>query len=215
MSGKHVHFAPDAYPGTPSPSFSVSSLPSSTGPFTPPTHYQSLVPTLPAGSIQVHPFLRLSPVPMVDYDISLRAETARPRDHRISAAQWQHILTQPATEPALPYMEIRSPSLPWCIAIYPSSKGSLVVTVADVLYGIYASLRTGVTRDEYALNPQLQPYVDAAYRHRCKNLADPVAIDTESKKGVKRIDFCLENNSFVGLSSTKQGGHVWQMALSR
>ncbi|KAG2008859.1 hypothetical protein CC2G_014245 [Coprinopsis cinerea AmutBmut pab1-1] len=216
MPGKHVHFA-DAFPATPSPSFSVNSLPSTSGPYTPQSvtlGYLPLPPTY-SGVFSIHPVLKYSTSPVLAFDISLPTTSIQPRDPNVTP----YVLAQPATEPPLPFLEITAPGLPWKITIHPVNKNTPVpiVTVADVLHGIYASLRLPISQAEYNLIPseQARSRINDAYRYRCKRLADPQAVERESKKGIKRIDFLTENTTFMGLSSTKHGGHVWQLNLSR
>ena len=211
MPGKHVRFA-DSVIDTPSPSWSDASLPSTVGPITPPSNPFPL-PSLHGSIVRIHNLLGASfAEPQLVYDVSLPAQTALPRDPTVSS--W--VLSQPATEPVLPFIEIISPRLPWRLAIYPAQRGSPVVTVGDVLAGIYAHLRTPVSAAEYALVGQedVQRRIGDAFRRRCKRQPSAEAVARETGKGLKRVDFLEGVNVFGGLSTTKEGGHVWQMNTS-
>lgn len=223
MPGKHVHF--DDYSlNTPSPSWTATSLPSTTGPITPPNvgygrqlpispmQYQG-VSGLPA---QPHPILSTLHQTPLAYDVSLPAATASITDPKLSLFAF----SQAATEPALPYLEITHPRLPWKLVMQPSVSGSTMVTVADVLAGIYAALRTNVTASEFQMagsdpmDPGRSARITNAYQNRCARVPYGEARNKEMKKGLKRIDFLEGVNMFEGLANTKYGPHVWSMKTS-
>ncbi|KAF5339136.1 hypothetical protein D9611_011136 [Ephemerocybe angulata] len=208
MPGKHVHFA-DPGLDTPSPSWTISSLPSSTGPITPPQAAGIALPSV-AGPCYVHPVLAPSLNIQLDFDVSLPSSAATIRDPKLS----QYALTQPATGPALPYLEIIIPSLPWRLIIYNNAERGGVVTVSDVLAGIYANLRTGVTGPEFnGVSEEARAGITKAYTQRCTRGATSDAAAKQLKKGVKRIDFLQGRNTFQGLTPTKLP-HVWVMDTS-
>ncbi|TEB31241.1 hypothetical protein FA13DRAFT_1732680 [Coprinellus micaceus] len=123
--------------------------------------------------------------------------------------------SQSATEPALPYLEITHPRLPWKLIIQPTVSRGSTVTVADILAGIHANLRTNVTALEFQMaggdpmDPGRQQRVTAAYQARCSRIPYGEARNKELKKGLKRIDFLEGVNMFEGLANTKYGAHIW------
>ena len=209
MPGKHVHFASDAFPDTPSPTFSSTSLPSSGGPRTPVSAAGSTI----AGHVlaSIHPLLRVTqPSPMLKYDVSQPPSTIKPSVLTIPP----HVLSELATTPPMPSMVIRCPHLPWTITILPTN--TKYVTVRDVFDGIYRSLRHAVLEAEFQCLPSAEAKysVNNAYTRRYKRLDDPQVRELEKSKGVKRVDFLGERTLFTGLSSTMEGPHVWFLSLS-
>ncbi|KAJ3504582.1 hypothetical protein NMY22_g17873 [Coprinellus aureogranulatus] len=218
MPGKHVHF--DDYSlSTPSPSWTVSSLPSSTGPITPPNAgYARQLPMSPMQATSVlparpHPILSALHQTPLAYNLSYPPTTASITDPKLSLLAF----SQAATEPALPYLEITHPRLPWKLVIQPTVSGSAVVTVADVLAGIHASLRTNVTAPEFhiaasdPMDPDRAARITNAYQNRCSRVPYGEARNRELKKGLKRIDFLEGLDTFEGLANTKFGSQVWCM----
>ena len=209
MPGKHVHFASDAFPDTPSPTYSSSSLPSSGGPRTPVSAADSSI----SGYVlaRIHPLLGITqPSPMLKYDVSQPPSTIKPNVLTVPP----HALNELATTPPIPSMIIRCPHLPWTITILPTN--TKYVTVRDVFEGIYRSLRHAVLEAEFQCLPSAEAKygVNNAYIRRYKRLDDPQARELEKSKGLKRIDFLGERTLFTGLSSTMEGPHVWFMSMS-
>ena len=219
MPGKHVHFVEeDNSFGTPSPSWTATSLPSSTGPFTPPNagyaHNLPMSPMQMYGAMsptRIHPILSdLHRTPLA-YDLSLPPTPAAIVDPKLSTLAF----SQSATEPALPYLEISHPRLPWKLVIQPTASRGSTVTVADILAGIHANLRTNVTALEFQMaggDPMdlgRQQRITAAYQARCARIPYGEARNKELKKGLKRIDFLEGVNMSEGLANTKYGPHIW------
>ncbi|RXW21469.1 hypothetical protein EST38_g4387 [Candolleomyces aberdarensis] len=212
MPGKHVRFA-DSIPETPSPTWTISSLPSSTGPITPLPVGYALPPMQGLFAVcRINPILAASMTPRVIYDVSLLPSTVVPRDPKVP----DYVLSEPATEPPVPYMELVSSRIPWKIIIHPSNREVSIVTVGDVIAGIYRNLRLPVSPAEFSLvqSKDQQTRISDAYRRRCKRLPTAEAIAKDLKKGLKRVDFLEGSNIFSGLSATKEGGHVWQLHAS-
>ncbi|KAF8816856.1 hypothetical protein BYT27DRAFT_7181317 [Phlegmacium glaucopus] len=209
MPGKHVHFASDAFPDTPSPTFSSSSLPSSGGPRTPLSAAgSSLTGYLLA---RIHPVLGINqPSPMLEYDVSYPPSTIKPNVSTIPP----HVLHEPATTPPVPSMVIRCPHLPWTITILPTSTKH--VTVRDVLDGIHRSLRLAALEAEFQClpSPEAKHSVNNAYIRRYKRIDMSEVRELEKNKGLKRVDFLGERTKFTGLSSTMEGPHVWLLSMS-
>ena len=209
MPGKHVHFAGDAFPDTPSPTFSSMSLPSSSGPRTP----VSAAGSSTTGYLlaKIHPVLALTqPSPMLHYDVSYPPSTIKPNVPTIPP----HVLNEAATTPPVPSMVIRCPHLPWTITILPTNTKH--VTVRDVFDCIYRSLRLQALEPEFQCLPSAEARhsVNNAFIRRYKRLDNSEARQLEKSKGLKRVDFLVERTLFAGLSSTREGPHVWLLTMN-
>ena len=210
MPGKHVHFASDAFPDTPSPTYSSTSLPSSGGPRTPVPAAGS---SIAGGYVlaRIHPLLGITqPSPMLKYDVSQPPSTIKANMLTIPP----HALNELATTPPIPSMVIRCSHLPWTIKILPTN--TKYVTIRDVFDGIYLSLRHTVLEAEFRCLPSAEAIhsVKNAYTRRYKRLDDPQTREIEKSKGMKRVDFLGERTLFTGLSSTMEGPHVWFLSMS-
>ncbi|KAJ7755616.1 hypothetical protein DFH07DRAFT_821177 [Mycena maculata] len=209
----------------PSPTYTMSSLSTSPGPMSPPpfNHSRSLYACAPLPALNepghVHNVLsgahgrRHFMAFDVSYDPAYTVSASPVLSPRV--------LAEPATTPHLPCVTIMSDLFPWRISIYPSSsKPGAYVTVADVLNGIYRGLRQQVRRDELDTLPVPQPFVTAvrkAFHSRCSRVAragDPVAADSEARKGIRRMDFLLGNHMFAGLLPTSENPDVWKLVVS-
>jgi len=204
MPGKHVHFASDAFPDTPSSTYSSLSPPSSAGPRT---------PVSAAGFVlaRVHPVLATTqPAPMLHYDVSYPPSTITPNVPTVAP----HVFNELATTPPVPSMVIRCPHLPWTITILPTNTKH--VTVRDVFDGIYRSLRLMALKAEFDClpSPEAKHRVNNAYVRRYKRIDDSETRQHEKAKGLKRVDFLGEHTIFTGLSSTMEGPHVWLLSMS-
>jgi len=216
MPGKHVHFASEAYPDTPSPTFSSMSFTSSGGPRTPVSTTSSLPASTPPNLAayvlaRVHPVLGITQQsPMLEYDVSCPTSTIRPNLSTVP----QHVLDEPATHPPVPSMIIRCARLPWKITVQPTNTKH--VTVRDVFDGIYRSLRLSALEAEFQCLPSVaaKQAVTNAYVGRYKLIDNPEARQHEKTKGLRRVDFLAERTRFTGLSSTSEGPHVWSLTVS-
>jgi len=209
MPGKHVHFVGDAFPETPSPTFSSMSLPSSSGPRTPLSAAGS---SLTGHALaKIHYALGINqPSPLLKYDVSYPPSTIIPNVPTLPP----HVISEPATTPPVPSMVIRCPHLPWKITILPTNTKH--VTVRDVFEGIYRSLRLTVLEAEFQCltSAEARHSVNNAYILRYKRIDDSEARQLEKSKGLKRVDFLGERTVFTGLSSTMEGPHVWLLSMS-
>jgi hypothetical protein len=89
------------------------------------------------------------------------------------------------------------------------------VSVSDVFNSLYSGLRKAVHPVEYEALPSSHAlYVNQAYFDRCNFIPDDYARMEEQKKGVKRIDFLLGRNRFLGLSSRKGDSAIWELNVS-
>src|SRR5262249_51860860 len=94
-------------------------------------------------SISIHPALRDPNGRFLKYDVNEDPENSLSPSEYLN----QSILNAPATEPPLQELFIISRYIPWKLRIGPA-RGT-VVTVSDVLGGLYCALRLRVTPDEY------------------------------------------------------------------
>jgi len=118
----------------------------------------------------------------------------------------QEDLCQPATNPPTARMRITHRSiLQWPIDLrlqydgYQMGSGSQTpITVGDVLYMIYTSLRRQITHDDwYQLSSFKHDAVTRAYYRRCRSVPSMQA--QEVGQGVKRVDYLKERYMFAGL----------------
>lgn len=87
----------------------------------------------------------------------------------------------------------------------------------DVLNAIYTTLRVGVTAAEFekVRTREEQRRISDAYLARCKKISgDAVAYDMEKGKGLKRIDFLMERNTFAGLAGSGDDLDRWELVVS-
>lgn len=127
-----------------------------------------------------------------------------------------HDLAYPATSPPLPYLHIRCEELPWSIDVYPAlNSDSGVVTVGDVLHGIYRALRHRVSSSEWhASSSSMQHRVRDAWVRRCKRQQSYKERTYESNNGLRRIDWLAKNTLFRGLSPGRASDH-WIMHVGQ
>jgi len=203
MQRKHVRFDTG---GTPSPTFSSSTLPSSPGPATPPPlGIGSPYHTAPL-PIVMHTVLSASQASFWKWDMSDPSETITrtdlPRD----------IWTQAATQPAVGSMDIKCLGFPWRITIHPRLQGSYI-TVADVFKCIHGALSIPVTAAEFDLLPTAgeKHAVTEAFLQRCRRRSNHALRISEHGSGIKRVDFLRGRSEFKGLTYTKEG---WALVLS-
>ncbi|KIK70349.1 hypothetical protein GYMLUDRAFT_32352 [Collybiopsis luxurians FD-317 M1] len=199
MPGKTVRF------NTPSPSYSISSLPETDGSLSPPPIAPAM---LPAVDCQLCPTLvhNRSASSAIAWDMSFPVETAR-----LHPAWAQSYWSAPATNPMVANLIVIFGA--WRIVIHPSR--SAYVTVLDVIQGIYRFLRgTSSERDFKSLSIDKQKRVENAYNQRWQRCHVPAEREMERRKGVKHIDFLADSKYFWGLTPTKELG-VWQLQVAR
>jgi hypothetical protein len=237
MPGKHVRFASvsTAYPATsiPSLSYSVPSVPSSSGPRTPPSYNSGLPSSSHHGhhrshsqshsrsrpqpkrsqSYPVHPrvhtVLAYSHHPIINYDISLPTSTITASYSGLSSSSF----SEPAIYPPVSSLSIQIPHHSWPITVYASYNGQYV-TVNDVLSSVYNSLRKNVTPSEYNSIPSRKDSerVRMAYETRYRRHRDRASYEAEKRQGVKRVDFLNGRTRVMGLAT---GGHgAWVLHLA-
>ncbi|KAF5310780.1 hypothetical protein D9619_007628 [Psilocybe cf. subviscida] len=221
MPGKHVHFSPFAAEldrvELPSPSFSVSTMPSSPGVLTPPplgsgSPYESK--QLPLIEADIHPWLSIHAAGSSFHNIDF----AYPISHTPGTYNYipPDVLRQPATVPPVSSMRITCGKLPWPITVESRSASFPFVTISDVFSTIYTSLRASVSGHEFnKLLPTkaAQDAVSVAFRARCER-AGPTGYGSEKAKGLKSVDFLLGRTRFCGLIAVKMGLRGWVLEVS-
>lgn len=234
MINKRVQFAPtnivySPIPSTPSPCRSTSSLPSSPDIPTPPPELEYSMgggyPRSPyprqndeiypdqidPKSMQIHFLLAYAPYaePALAYDLTLHPDSL---NDQVEFATFY----EPATQPPMRSILIICPQLKqWDpIEVTAARSNGEYVTVVDVLTAIYDHLRSAVSHSEYATCTERQA-VDAAWLARWIRIQDAELRAAEKMKGVKRVDFLLGQNRFLGLSGTLRGPDIWELNVSR
>ncbi|KAJ4472968.1 hypothetical protein J3R30DRAFT_3513047 [Lentinula aciculospora] len=224
MPGKHVRFASisTAYPATVPPlSYSAGSVPSSSGPRTPPS-YPSGLPSshhIPSYSqhkrshsypvpTRVHSLLAYSHHPVINYDVSLPTSTITTTHTGLSTTSF----SEPAVYPPVSSLTINIPHHIWSISVHASFNGHYV-TVNDVFTAVYQSLRKNVSSAEYHAIPSKKDAekVRMAYETRYRRLRDRNAYQSEKQQGLKRVDFLTGHTHFMGLATS---GGAWVLSLS-
>ncbi len=218
MPGKHVHFSKPVkrvtFDVAPSPASSISSLPSSAGPITPPSwpvvlppvrrhshHHHAYPPPPPAKPppAQLHPMLVVSKPRAVNFDMTLHPSFVSTSYASLSSRPG--LLSEPAISPPVSHMTLHVPSSTWRIDVRPKLNGAYI-TVSDVLHALYNGLRENVRKEEFYSLPgkDAMKHVTAAYERRYKRVKGSRAAEDERKAGVKRIDFLLDRVWFAGLT---------------
>lgn len=161
-----------------------------------------------APRVYVHRYLESpgsSGHPAVHYDLVDHPSAASRHQQSISS----YTLGDPATNPPLPEITLKSESLPWYIRIVPASSRRSYVTVGDVLDQLYATLRGNITQADWdVLNMNERKNVNWAYEARYRRLRGYEGYDKEKASGVKRVDYLLGHSRFLGLSRTRDH-NVW------
>jgi len=219
---KNTFYSPLAVP-TPNLSFSSSTVPSSSGPITPPSTMKGLPGPMPF----VPPYVPAKPMHSSRYASPARphpyldtsAVTWDMRDHQSAASRSHHsisnrTLCEPATNPPLPFLRITSQHLPWSIKVYSSNNS--FVTVDDVLSSIYRSLRTNVAPTEFNTlpSPKHQQRATRAYEERYRRQRSARIYEAEKRGGMKRVDFLMAYTLFHGISNSGRHVEEWQLHVT-
>ncbi|KAK7018660.1 hypothetical protein VNI00_018346 [Paramarasmius palmivorus] len=162
--------------------------------------------------MRLHFLLAFSPYkgPAIHYDLSLPFSI-------IEQSPSNSIMTEPATEPPVSSLTITSSMFQWDITVTPASHGRPYVSVLDVLLALCRDMHVSVLPDEYDAIPSMDvtKRINRAYFSRCRKIADSAVRQTEEKRGVKRVDFLMGRNQFMGLSTRstlRPGGDiVWEL----
>lgn len=221
MQGRRVRFGDNSYH---SPAFSLSTLPSSAGPITPPqlpgaTPYKisyplayelkRIRPILKGHDVtRLHALLAYAHHSIINFDLRLPPMTISSRHPSLSP----RTLSEAATNPPCSKMTIISPNLLWPLVVYSGRTG--YVSVSDILSVLYHHLRVNVTSMEFHSfpSPRDQRRVTSAYNNRCEDIRDPRMREGEKRQGVKRVDFLMGRTRFTGLTSS--GPDAWVLHSS-
>ena len=215
-------------PNTPSPAYSQSSLPSTTGPYTPPT------PTIPPPPHAFSP-VKKSPVvphlnsphfvpatPTSPAPPSLHDLLANPQGVRLDVAFPPHPdrlrihlshLSMAATHPPARVMKVVAAGLPWSIVVEPITTSSPFVTVLDVLHALYTSLHKPIKQAEFdAVSQSYRDLISKAWHHRLDKNTSPSDVKAERARGVRRMDYllgktCIKRLRYLSISG--QGEVTW------
>jgi hypothetical protein len=216
-----VHVAPT--PPTPALSLGSLSPRSSSGPLTPPSYAMALPGPTPYAvpyniktqsgvprTVRLHTLLRFSYSPVLNWDLTLHPSTISTQLQGLS----RQALAEPATNPPVKKLSVRSPHLPWIIKVTASRDD--FITVGDILETIFRTLRANVGSQEFhALpSPKEERRVTAAYEQRYRRIRDSREYEDEKRGGVKRVDFLMGHTAFNGLSPTTHGPDVWALNTS-
>ncbi|KAK0441786.1 uncharacterized protein EV420DRAFT_1579533 [Desarmillaria tabescens] len=192
-----------AYPPTqPQPSWQAQPHPSYAG-----HHSRSLsnTPTIPL------PDVHEDSVADGDTPWKIRVhETLRPRHINVDLSTDLHayILTlsnEPATQPRLQTLILVSKYLPWRTHVLAQGD---CVSVRDLMSSLYTAMRTRVTQEELR-QAKYVTGVQQAFARRVQGKGHEEA----RRKGIRRVDFLLQNTRFVGIAETDDP-KVWEIRLA-
>ncbi|KAL0946664.1 hypothetical protein HGRIS_012854 [Hohenbuehelia grisea] len=216
-------------PPTPSPSYSITSLPSPRGPITPPDAFPSHHLGLPGPSpykyalperssrastsplhspLSIHPALASSHSPLLKWDLTFPPSAAGSLTGR------PIIPSDRATSVPLSSITILLPHIRWPIKVYASYRGG-AITITDILNAIYDTLRENVASSDYhALPRQEQKRVTASYENRYRRIKSNRGYAEEKSQGVKKVDFLMGKTRFMGLSTSGSRPDHWVLHTS-
>ncbi|KAF9501383.1 hypothetical protein BDN71DRAFT_1438919 [Pleurotus eryngii] len=211
-----VHHLPAVPPLSHSPASPASSGSLPTPPNLPyslpgSTPYPFVLPPKPAKPLhrrlQLHVALA-GPQPNIRYDCSYSPSHLSILNRHVSP----HFASEPATYPPTTFMTISSPYLPWTLHVTPRHG---VISVSDVLHGIYGYLRTAIYPQDFErMSRGNQKRVRKAYENRYRRMRSSGDAALEKTKGVKRVDFLMGHTVFMGLTPTRNPIH-WVMIMSK
>ncbi|KAG6827730.1 hypothetical protein H0H87_003767 [Tephrocybe sp. NHM501043] len=154
---------------------------------------------------RLHPLLQSSSSPLLNFDLRQSPSTITSHYKGISLRGF----TEPATQPPLPSITIVSPHLPWTATVYPSRHGTYV-TVGDVIDELHHFLRKQISAKEWNSLPSEKDRrrVTDAYERRYRRISSSRDYDDEKTRGVRRVDFLMGLNKFMGLAPSAEGPGV-------
>jgi len=172
-------------------------------------HYGSILVPLPPLGCSIHPAIDAAG----HLSVSWKA-IASPRIHPsfLRPGAPLTIFDQAVTSPALPYLDISIPQLPWVFRVIPRTHS--YVTVMDLLFCLYSQLREPVTENEvaqYFHGRQFQMVIDS-FHARCRG-----ASKEDKSRGVRRIDCLGRQTRFAGLMHAKRANgdpHAFEVCFS-
>ena len=212
-------------PTTPSPAYSQTSLPSTTGPLTPPSHNGPLQRVFSAKAkapvFPLHPSPNSALARPAFAPPSLHDLLANPQGAHLDVAFPPHPdrlhvhhshLSMAATHPPANVMNIIAPGLPWDFTVKPTTSSSFV-TVLDVLHALYTSLHKPIKRAEFnAVSHPYRDFISNAWYKRLDKIPSHSDKEAEKARGVRRMDFLLEKTCIIRLrylSISDRGEVTW------
>ena len=143
----------------------------------------------------IHPILQSSRRPTFKFDL---------HHHPSTIALPRRSLSEPATHPPLPCLNISTYLLPYSIVVLPSQPHlpNAFVTVSDVLCALHRALSLSVTTDELDELPSedIKSQVKAVHERRVQAHSDWRTRELEKQWGIRRIDLLIGRTRFLGLS---------------
>ena len=122
--------------------------------------------------------------------------------HHISSSA----LSEPATNPPMHNITIRSPYFPssWDLAIVASNRS--YVTLYDVLDQLHTHLRSNISKGDFdRWSSSDKSRATTSYEHRYRRYRNQDEYLKEKAGGMKRIDFLMERTRFLGISKPRRG----------
>ena len=213
---KNLFYSPrKLYPSSaPSPSLALVTPPTGYGLPGPSPYTLPNLPRRTTTFVQYPDFVRahsLLDISAVIYDMAEHPSTITTHNNYSLSPQ---TLREQATIPPLPFLSITSIHLPWTIKVYASN--GLYVTIEDVFYSIYHTLRTNITIAEFNLLSKQndQRRAARAYEKRYRRLRNNKAYENEKRGGMKRVDFLMGHTKFIGISNTSYRPDEWQLRIA-
>ena len=180
----------------PSPYYPISSV---TNFLTKPPHYKMLPP-------RAHPLLESA---AFIWDLIEKPTTIAVYNYTISS----RLLLEQATNPPLPALFITSTLLPWTIHVRTSNRS--YVTLEDLFDAIYHSLRINIATNEFiSLHQTDQTRATRAYEQRYRRFRSITGHDLEKRSGMKRVDFLMGHTRFHSISKTGRRPDEWQLNVA-
>jgi hypothetical protein len=160
--------------------------------------------------VSINPILKFSHKPSLSFNVVFHPSTIITLPERRSLSYLT--LSQPATMPPLPCLHITSPFLPWSVTVLPSShKPNKFVTVSDVLVTLHRTLGLTATWEEWQ---SLEEDLKATHEHWVSAHTDRRLRESGSCTGVRKVDFLMGRNRFLGLSKMGSLPDVMVLHLS-
>ena len=152
-----------------------------------------------------------------DFRVHRLSASGQPTGTGLSADE----LAQPATHPGIKKMTITCDMIPqWPLTIEQerdrggfltipfTTRDDVPITLGDVLGKLHRHLQERITQVDWKrLRPSEEVAISKAYTRRCRTYASVEHL--ERNQGVRRVDYLLEKNMFVGLvpASSSQDGY--------
>lgn len=224
----HLYPAPPAYPGhrRRSSDSNIATPAWAAGAVYPMYSSPWMYPAAAPPSHHLHPLLdgARNDSPLIAFDLSLHDF----RVHRLSANGYPTStgltaddLAQPATHPGIRKMTITFDTIPqWPLTIEQerdrggfltipfTSHDDVPITLGDILGKLHRHLQQRISQVDWKrLNPSEKVAVSKAYTRRCDTFQSVEHL--ERNQGVRRVDYLLGKNLFVGLvpAGSSQDGY--------